>query len=196
VRFQLFSLALFPLLMLLLRAETPAAVIRPQLQPKGDLLPGADLRRLCVQGFIDASLPYGPGVTVAPPDAFLLRLDLGDPAFECLGNDQNYKEVSKSQNGEKEFRFRYSLCGHKGPYNQAAAVAWSRDVATPLLPVTRGFIDPSPFFDPSPSARGGITVPGCVLPLSLHELDTTSLKNVDSWKDSHDLLSESCAQWG
>jgi hypothetical protein len=117
-----------------LRAETPAAVIRPQPQPKGDLLPGADAKRLCVQGFIDASTSAG-GVTVAPLDAFLLRLDLGDPAFECLGNDQNYKEVTRNQNGEKEFRFRYSVRGHKGGYNQAEAVAWSRDVATPLVAV-------------------------------------------------------------
>jgi hypothetical protein len=115
-----------------LRAEMPGAVIRPRLQPEGDMLTGADRNRLCVQGFIDASTDAG-GTTVAPLDAFLLRLDLGDPAFECLGNDQNYKEVSKDQGGETEFRFRYSLCGHKGPYNQAETVAWSRDVATPLI---------------------------------------------------------------
>jgi alpha-mannosidase len=70
-----------------------------------------------------------------PLDAFLMRLDLEPLTFEALGNDQNYKEVVKDQNGVTEFRFRYSLRAHAGPYNQADAVAFSRDVATPLLGV-------------------------------------------------------------
>jgi hypothetical protein len=118
-----------------LRVETVGAVVRPKPQPEGDLLPGADARRLCVQGFVDASLPQGPGVTIVPLDAFLMRLDLEPLTFEALGNDQNYKEVVKDQNGVTEFRFRYSLRAHAGPYNQADAVAFSRDVATPLLGV-------------------------------------------------------------
>lgn len=55
------------------RIETPGAVIRPHPQPESDLLPGADARRLGVQGFVDVSLPDGPGVTVVPLDALVRR---------------------------------------------------------------------------------------------------------------------------
>jgi hypothetical protein len=116
-----------------LRVETPAAVIRPRRQPEGDLLAGADTRRFAVQNFVDAGPAAGPGVTIAPIDAFCLRLDLEALAFEAIGNDQNYKEVVKNQDGVKEFRFRYALRGRAGPYSQADAVAWSRSVAMPLL---------------------------------------------------------------
>ena len=118
-----------------LRIETTGAVIRPKPQPEGDLLPGADTRRFAVQGFIDASTPDGAGVAIAPLDAFLLRLDLDPVTFEALGNDQNYREVSKDQNGETEFRFRYSLRAHADGYNNAEAFNWSRSVATPLLAI-------------------------------------------------------------
>jgi len=115
------------------RIETTGAVIRPKPQPEGDLLPGADTRRFAVQGFLDASLRDGPGVTIAPLDAFVLRTDLGPLAFECLGNDQNYREVVQDQGGVTEFRFRYALRAHAKGYDQAEALAWSRSVATPLL---------------------------------------------------------------
>jgi hypothetical protein len=121
------------------RIATTGAVIRPKPQPEGDLLPGADTRRFAVQGFVDVSLPDGPGVTIAPLDAFVLRTDLGPLAFECLGNDQNYREVVQDQGGVTEFRFRYALRAHKGPHNQSEAMAWSRSVATPLL-VARGAV--------------------------------------------------------
>jgi len=120
-----------------LRIETTGAVIRPKPQPEGDLLPGADTKRFAVQSFIDASLPNGPGVTIASLDAFLLRTDLDPITFEALGNDQNYREVTQDQNGVTEFRFRYSLRAHAGGYSGAEAFAWSRSVATPLL-VGRG----------------------------------------------------------
>jgi hypothetical protein len=115
-----------------LRIETTGAVIRPRPQPEGDLLPGADTRRFAVQAFVDASLPGGPGVTIATPDAFVLRQDLGPVTFEALGNDQNYREVVQDQNGVTEFRFRYALRAYAGPYDGAEAVAWSRSVALPL----------------------------------------------------------------
>ena len=119
------------------RIETTGAVIRPYPQPKGDLLPGADRRRFAVQGFVDASLPNGPGVTIVPLDAFVLRRDLGEIVFEALGNDQNYREVVQDQHGETEFRFRYSLWVHDGPYDQAEAFRRSREVLFPLV-VARG----------------------------------------------------------
>ena len=80
-----------------------------------------------------ASLPNGPGVTIAPLDAFLLRTDLDPITFEALGNDQNYREVTKDQHGVPSFRFRYSLRAHAGSYNGAQAFAWSRCVASPLM---------------------------------------------------------------
>ncbi len=118
----------------LLRIETPAAVIRPLVQPEGDLLPWADTKRFAVQGFVDASLPEGPGVSICPLDSFLLIRNSagGDIVFEALGNDQNYKEVTRDQNGEREFRFRYSVRVHAGPYDQAQALAFSRAARTPL----------------------------------------------------------------
>jgi hypothetical protein len=115
-----------------LRIETTAAVLRPQLQPDGDLMPGADLRRFAVPGFVDYSPPGHIGVTVAPLDAFMLRLDQGALAFEALGNDQNWKEVTQDQDGVTHFRFRYSLCAHAPGYDNAAVLAWSRRAAAPL----------------------------------------------------------------
>jgi hypothetical protein len=114
------------------------------MQPEGDLLPSADTRRFAVQGFIDASLPHGPGVTIATLDAFTLRLDLESIAFEALGNDQNYREVIQDQNGVTDLRFRYSLKAHSDGYNNAEAFAWSRSVATPIM-VAKGSIESETF---------------------------------------------------
>jgi hypothetical protein len=116
------------------RLDTMGAVERPKLQPEGDLLPGADLRRFAVQGFVDTSVPGGSGVTVAPLESFALRRDVGSGiTFEALGNDQNYKESTRDQHGVTDFRFRYSLRAHAGAYNNAEIVGWSRAVSTPLL---------------------------------------------------------------
>jgi hypothetical protein len=115
-----------------LRLETTAAVVRPRMQPEGDLLPGADTRRFAVQGFLDYSPARRVGVTLSSQEAFAVRLDQGDPAFEALGNDQNYKEVTRDQDGEEDFRFRYSLRAHSPGYDNAAAVAWSRAVSAPV----------------------------------------------------------------
>ncbi len=113
--------------------DTTGAVIRPEYAPAGDLLRGADPNRMAVQDFVDASLPGGPGVTIAPQEAFVLRRDLGRFTFEALGNDQNYKEMIQDQGGVTQFRFRYSLRVHPGPYDNADAAAWSRAVNSPLL---------------------------------------------------------------
>jgi len=113
--------------------ETMGAVIRPMLQPEGDMLPGGDTRRFAVQGFVDASPTHGPGVTVAPIDAFALRRDLGGIGFEALGNDHDYTEIIHDQGGSTDFRFRYSLRAHAGAYDNAETVAWSRGVSNPLL---------------------------------------------------------------
>ena len=115
-----------------LRIETTAAVLRPRLQPDGDLLPGADPRRFAVQGFADCSPAGRVGVTIVPLDAFMLRLDQGALAFEALGNDQNWKEVSQDQDGVPRFRFRYCLRAHPPGYDNAATFAWSRSVSAPV----------------------------------------------------------------
>jgi hypothetical protein len=115
-----------------LHIETTAAVLRPQFQPDGDLLPGADLRRFAVQGFVDYSPLGRVGVTIAPLDAYMLRVDQGALAFEPLGNDQNWREVAQDQDGVTHFRFRYALRVHAPGYDNAAALAWSRSVAAPL----------------------------------------------------------------
>lgn len=126
-----------------LRIETPGAVIRPERQPAGDLLPGADTRRFAVQGFVDASVPGGLGVTVAPLEAFALRTDLEPLTFEALGNDQNYREVVQDQDGIRDFRWRYALRAHGGGYDGAGVIPWSRQAATPLL-AAAGSLAPAP----------------------------------------------------
>ena len=122
-----------------LRAETTGSVIRPFPQPKGDLLPGADAGRFAVQGFVDASVDDGFGVTIVPVEAFALRLDLDPLSFEALGNDQNYQESTRDQNQETEFRFRYSLQAHTGGWRGPSVAEFSRGVTSPLI-VARGSI--------------------------------------------------------
>jgi hypothetical protein len=146
-----------------LRIESTGAVVRPRPAPEGDLLPGADARRFAVQGFIDASPPGGPGVTVAPLDSFALRLDVDPLVFEALGNDQNHKEVSKDQGGETEFRFRYALRAHAGPFDAAEAVAWSRSVASPLVAM-RGRLAPKAANLPAVSVDPRRAVALCLKP--------------------------------
>ena len=95
------------------------------------MLPGADLRRFAVQEFCNLSTAAA-SVTIVPLDAFALRLDQGPLSFEAIGNDQNYREVTRDQHGVTDFRFRYSLCAVAGPYNNAEVIAFSRGAATPL----------------------------------------------------------------
>ena len=92
------------------RLDTTGAVVRPRLAPEGDLVRGGNTRRFAIQGFVDASGPGG-GVTVATRDAFLLRNDLEPLSFEALGNDQNFKEVTKDQGGATDFRFALLAAG-------------------------------------------------------------------------------------
>jgi hypothetical protein len=115
-----------------LRVATSGAVVRPYLQPKGDLLPGADTRRFAVQEFVHASSDDF-SVTLVPRDAFVLRLDLDPITIEALGNDQNYREVLRDQNGQTEFRFRYSLRAHAGTYCGPETIAFAQGALTPLL---------------------------------------------------------------
>jgi hypothetical protein len=114
------------------RVAAAGAVVRARRQPAGDLLPGADLRRFAVQEFVNFS-DDSTAVTLVPRDAFCLRMDLDVPAFEAIGNDQNYKEVSKDQDGATDFCFRYSLFAKAGAYDGAAVVASAASAHTPLL---------------------------------------------------------------
>jgi hypothetical protein len=152
-----------------LRLDTTGAVIRPRPAPEGDLVKGANRRRFAIQGFVDASGPGG-GVTIAPLDAFLLRTDLEPLSFEALGNDQNFKEVSKDQGGATEFRFRYALRAHAGGYDGANAFAWSRSVAMPIE-VQRGRISRAP-------APGPVVDPARAIALALKPPDDPSLRGV------------------
>jgi len=114
-----------------LRAAASGAVVRPRPQLVGDLLPGADSRRFAVQEFIHVSLD-DLAVTLVPHDAFVLRLDLDTLAFEALGSDQNHREVLHDQDGQTQFRFRYSLQASAGGYRGAETAAFARSAATPL----------------------------------------------------------------
>jgi hypothetical protein len=114
------------------RVATPGAVVRPLRQPAGDLLPGADLRRMAVQDFVCATTD-DVTVTLAPLDAFALRRDLDSLSFEALGNDQNYKEVVKDQNGVTDFRFRYAIQARPGKYDAATTAVFARSAVSPFL---------------------------------------------------------------
>lgn len=118
------------------RVATTGAVIRPRPQPDGDLLAGADQRRLAVQDFVSVATDR-LAVTLVPVDAFVLRQDLDPLTFAAVGNDQNYREVVKDQHGVTQFRCRYSLQGQPRGYDGPSAFAFSRGVATPLV-VARG----------------------------------------------------------
>lgn len=134
-----------------LRLDTTGAVVRPRPAPEGDLVAGASRRRFAIQGFVDISAPGG-GVTLASIDSFLLRTDLEPLSFEALGNDQNFKEVTRDQGGATAFRFRYSLRARSGDYDGADAFAWSRSVARPVEArrgrVSRG-LQAAPAVDPA-----------------------------------------------
>ncbi|MCS7304799.1 MAG: hypothetical protein NZ602_06805 [Thermoguttaceae bacterium] len=114
-----------------LRVATTGAVIRPFTQPQGDLVPGADTRRFAVQEYVDC-FTDSLAVTLALVDAFVLRTDLEPITIESIGNDQNYREVTKDQDEQTEFTIRYSLQARSGGYDGAAAMAFARSAATPL----------------------------------------------------------------
>ncbi|HSD67676.1 MAG TPA: hypothetical protein VLF95_13300, partial [Vicinamibacteria bacterium] len=152
-----------------LRLDTTGAVIRPRETPDGDLVKGANARRFAIQGFVDASSPRG-GVTLVPLDAYLLRTDLEPLSFEALGNDQNFKEVSRDQGGATEFRFRYALRAHGGDFDGADAFAWSRSVAMPI-DAQRGRLARAPA--PGPSVD-----PSRAVALALKPPDDPSLRGV------------------
>jgi len=123
-----------------LHVDTTGAVVRPYPQPKGDLLSGADTRRLAVQSFVAAE-DGDQTVVIAPLDCFAMRLDLGEITLEALGNDQNYREVTQDQDGVTEFRFRYAVRVCERKYDSAEAFAFAQSAATPLL-VGRGKLRP------------------------------------------------------
>jgi len=85
------------------RVETMGAVERPMLQPDGDLLPGADAKRFVVQGFVDASVPAGSGVTVAPMESFCLAARPGGFTFEALAMTRTTKSRRATSTGSRTF---------------------------------------------------------------------------------------------
>ncbi|MDW8077350.1 MAG: hypothetical protein RMJ16_00525 [Thermoguttaceae bacterium] len=120
----------------IIRLATTGAIIRPQPQPVGDLVPGADTRRFAVQEFVDCSTADS-GVTIALVDPFVLRMDLTPISIQSLGNDQNYREVTRDQHGHEDFVIRYALTARQGGWNGAAAMAFARSATCPVL-VFRG----------------------------------------------------------
>lgn len=114
------------------RIATTGAVIRPKPQPAGDLVPGADTTRFAVQEYVDCSTEH-LGITLALIDPFVLRMGLDPITIQALGNDQNYREVTKDQNGETSFIIRYSLQARPGGFDGAKAMIFARSVSTPLV---------------------------------------------------------------
>jgi hypothetical protein len=146
-----------------LRVATAGAVVRPRPQPAGDLLPGADTRRFAIGEFLSTA-GDDLAVTIVPLDSFALRLDLDSVSIEALGNDQNYREVLRDQDGVADFRFRYSLQARAGGYDQPDAVAFSRQVAAPLL-VAMGQVEKQHGFWPRVSIDPSRAVATCFKPV-------------------------------
>lgn len=123
----------------LLHVETTAAVVRPYLAPKGDYLPGADTSRMVMQGFANAEYVNNGGLILASPDAFCLNRS--DTAFiiQLLGNNHNYREAIKDQNGETSFSFRFSLLPYVGSYSSIQSHTFGFLMQMPLL-ITNGEI--------------------------------------------------------
>jgi hypothetical protein len=127
----------------LLHVETTAAVVSPYLAPKGNYLPGADTTRMVMQGFANAEYPNGGGLLLASPDAFCLNPS--DTAFviQLLGNNNNYKEAIKDQNGEISFDFHFSLTPYSGTYSSVQSHTLGFLKQMPLI-VANGEIAVSP----------------------------------------------------
>ena len=83
--------------------------------------------------------------------------------FEALGNDQNYREVSRDQNGVTDFQFRYSLQAKAGEYDGPAAMVFSRSAATPLL-AARGRVETSRDRQPSIAVDVSRAIATCCKP--------------------------------
>jgi hypothetical protein len=111
--------------------DTPGALTKWAFQPEGDLLPGTDFSRACVQNLVEVE-GNGVGISIATPDAFLVRPDLESLTIQVLGNEINAKEVSRDQGGETEFEFRFSIRAHAHEEPIVKALQWAQGIARPL----------------------------------------------------------------
>jgi hypothetical protein len=116
----------------LIEAETTASITRPYSRPKGDLLSGADTTRIVIQGFVNALRDGEGGLLLASPDAFCLIPSDRAVIMELLGNNQNYREAIKDQNGEKDFTFRFGFLPYTGRIKATAACRFGRSFQMPL----------------------------------------------------------------
>jgi hypothetical protein len=138
------------------RVETPGAIITPG----ADQLPGAGQAVTATRHFVDIFNDEF-GLTFAQADSGLVqfghRTSLEDPLEPepgnstllalALGNNINWREVTRDQAGAANFTFRYSLRGHAGGFNPVEALrfAWENNnelLATPLAGRQSGQLPP------------------------------------------------------
>jgi alpha-mannosidase len=112
------------------RLENPGAI----LDPERDMRPGAGLSAAVVRHFVDVfNAEYG--VTMSMADSFSVqfgrRTTTEDPQTvdpsatllaTALGNIYDANEAIRDQAGVEDFVFRFSLRGHAGGFDPAAAV--------------------------------------------------------------------------
>jgi len=124
--------------------DAPAAILRPGLQPEGDMLPGAGRTCLAAQTFLAATSKAGTTI-LATPDAHLLQLGgqaLADPladsepssplALSLVLHNFTRNDRAVSQGGQANFSFRYAVTSHSGLFSATAAVRFGGDVARTL----------------------------------------------------------------
>lgn len=129
------------------RYEAPGVIINPET----DYRPGAGLAVAAVRHFVDAFNDEF-GVTLSQADSGLVEFghrtmqedprepDMSRSTVLCpaMQNCIDRKEAALDQGGETHFTFRYSLRGHAGGFDPAAAVRFGWEDNNELLPVPLG----------------------------------------------------------
>jgi alpha-mannosidase len=122
------------------RLEYPGVI----LDPEKEMRAGAGLSAAVVRHFVDVFNPEY-GVTLSMADSFAIqfghRTTSEDPqALDgsatllamAMGNIYDANEAIRDQAGMEEFIFRFSLCGHGGGFDPAAAVRFGWEDNNPL----------------------------------------------------------------
>lgn len=126
------------------RIETPGVILTPGTEQR----PGSAQAITAVRHFVDV-FNEEFGVLLSQTDSFLVefghRTTMEDPMEPdasnstilalALSNCTDWKEVTRDQNGVTRFTFRYSLRGHKGGFDPAAAVRFGWEDNNELLAV-------------------------------------------------------------
>jgi alpha-mannosidase len=131
------------------RFEAPGVIVTPGAEQR----PGAGQAVTAVRHFVDV-FNSDFGVTLSQADSGLVqfghRTSTEDPLEPepgnstvwalALGNNINWREVTRDQAGGTDFTFRYSLRGHAGGFDPVSAVqfGWEDNNELLTVPLARG----------------------------------------------------------